>query len=78
MRIVETYDIFEYLLALTHADIVGGNWMPPGRYWWHWEYKDNPPSKDLLDRGRALGAEWPLLKGGFFGGTVERLEAVEP
>ena len=72
----DTFDLFEYILALTYADIVKDSWMPSGRYWWRWRHRERPPSVEFLERGLEQGKDWPLLRAGFFSGSAERLNEV--
>ncbi|MFW6118901.1 MAG: SIR2 family protein [Planctomycetota bacterium] len=73
-----TFDLFEYLHALVFMDIAGGGWAPLGSYSWRWcgrtaEWEDSPMF-EFVQAGLREGEEWPLLKAGLFGGSVQRFE----
>lgn len=76
------FDKFEYLLALIHADIrkeQGRNpWGPEGRF--IWRYRRSMGYNifdDIESEARKAEEEWPLLKEGFFGGSISRFKSVK-
>ena len=74
----ETFDIFEYLLALTYLDIVETQWAPVGRFGWRVRrpgFEATGLSR-FVDTGLKLGDAWPLLRAGFFNGSVERFKEI--
>jgi hypothetical protein len=74
----ETFDIFEYLLALTYLDIVETQWAPVGRFGWRVRrpgFEATGLSR-FVDNGLKLGDAWPLLRAGFFNGSVERFKEI--
>ena len=73
---VQTFDLFEYLLALVYADAVRENSFLVGRYWWSWGRMDKPPSTRFLEDGLSQGERWPLLRAGFFEGSPQRVREV--
>ena len=79
------FDQFEYILALTYTDIVREDWSPVGRF--GWRYKEffvlpedanrrSSPLADFVRVGLEQGADWGLLKAGFFSGSIERFKEV--
>jgi hypothetical protein len=72
----ESFDIFEYLLALTYADLVKGSWVPIGRFAYRYRFVDNNrnPVVQFFGAGLSRGTEWELLKAGFFNGSVDSLK----
>ena len=84
----ETFDIFEYLMALTYLDIVDESYSPRGRFVWRYtgyvarssglteDIWDRSPLADFVRTGVAQGSEWELLKAGFFNGSIERFEEI--
>lgn len=83
----ETFNIFEYLLALTYLDLIKEDQPPIGRF--GWLYKgytdrfglvednwDNSPLYEFIHIGLAQGSGWKLLKAGFFDGSIERFKEV--
>jgi hypothetical protein len=75
----ETFGIFEYLLALTHMDIVEGASLFLGRF--AWVYKrlglEHSPLSEFVNTGLEQGNDWELLKAGFFNGSVDRFKEIE-
>jgi hypothetical protein len=74
----ETYDLFEYLSALTYVDTVDTRWPPVGRFGWRvkedgWE---NSALYEFVSNGIGQGTDWRLLKAGFFNGSIERFKEV--
>jgi len=84
----ETFDTFEYLLALTYLDIVSELYAPEGRFVWRYtgstarsselveEIWDRSPLAEFVRTGLGQGSEWGLLKAGFFNGSTERFKEV--
>ena len=80
-----TFDRFEYLLGLIHADLnrrqfrENGLWGPVGCFAWRgrhlgmWEHGIRDEIKDELNQ---QGQNWPLVKAGLFGKSAERAEEV--
>ena len=87
-RYEETFDTFEYLLALTYLDIVSESYAPEGRFVWRYtgsiarssglveEIWDRSPLAEFVRTGLEQGSEWGLLKAGFFTGSIERFKEV--
>jgi len=87
-RYEETFDTFEYLLALTYLDIVDNSYAPEGRFVWRYtgriarssglveEIWDSSPLAEFVRKGLEQGSEWGLLKAGFFNGSTERFKEV--
>ena len=84
----ETFDTFEYLLALTYLDIVSESYAPNGRFGWRYtgriarasglveEIWDRSPLAEFVRTGVEQGPEWGLLKAGFFNGSIERFKEI--
>jgi hypothetical protein len=74
----ETFDLFEYLLALTYWDLVLKLWAPIGRFGWRYKgrFPEKSPIYDYFNDGLKQKAEWGLLKAGFFGGSVDQFTKV--
>jgi len=75
-----TFDIFEYILALTYVDLVDKNRGPIGCFLWRYRNygadRRSTPIEEFFSEGIAQGKNWELLSAGFFSGSVERLESV--
>ena len=74
----ETFDTFEYLLALTYLDDVSESCALEGRFGWRYT-GDNWNRSHLAEfvrTGVEQGSEWELLKAGFFNGSTERFKEV--
>ncbi|MEX0892246.1 MAG: SIR2 family protein [Gemmatimonadota bacterium] len=78
-RYERALDRFEYLWGLVHADLYVSPWQdqrvwgPLGSFVWRGWGSDHP--SEIIGREiETLGAEWPLLKEGFFAGDLERLK----
>ncbi len=86
----DAFDRFEILLGLIQTDLVLtsvdsegrriGPYLPgaqPGRF--TWRDRHSAPSEYVeireYERLKALGASWPPLSGGLFGGSAERAQA---
>jgi hypothetical protein len=72
------FDEFEVLLALAVADLRNqrheGLWGPVGRF--GWKRRGRGPLSRVIDEARSAGAEWAPIRGGIFGGKLERFDAV--
>ncbi len=75
-RYERMFDLFEYLLGLIYWDQVRADWGPVGCFKWRYGYRpeDNPIPK-FVQKGLAQGNDWPLLREGFFGGSVDRFKS---
>ena len=76
------FDRFEVFLALVYADLGAGRidriWGPPGRFAWKHSSRgvDSSPFNKVSEEARSQGQEWPPLKAGLFGGSVDRFQEV--
>jgi hypothetical protein len=74
------FDRFELLFALEHSYVnsLKGRrlWGPPGRFAWKFHDGDrsNPLASIIADS--EAGAEWSVLKAGFFGGSLETFKEI--
>ena len=73
------FDCFELLIALEHAFVTseGGRvWGPPGRFAWKFRQgsRSNPIAAILAES--QAGAQWGILKAGFFGGSLEKFKEI--
>jgi hypothetical protein len=75
------FDRFEYLLALVCADDCDKQGrvprIPIGRFGWKDRDYGRHVSAEVADEFVKQGAEWPLLKAGLCGGSLERLIAAQ-
>jgi hypothetical protein len=76
------FDKFEYLMALIHADIRKEKgrdpWGPEGCF--RWRYRRTAGYNvfdDIASEAKNEGEDWPLLKDGFFGGSISRFISVK-
>jgi SIR2-like domain len=85
----ETFDLFEYLLALTYLDLHYPDlevdpWLPMEQFMRHfhgivglfereWE---GSPMAEFVSTGLEQGIDWELLQAGFFRGSIERFQLV--
>ena len=69
-KYTDTFDMFEYFLALIHVDLVRGSWVPAGRF--IWAYKNSTPNHPPIDQFTE-----DLLKAGFFASSLEQFKAAE-
>lgn len=79
IKYMETFDIFEYILSLTCWDLLQRSWSPPGIFGWRYRryYGSRElPTSEFINNGIKLGANWDLLKSGFFKGSVDHLSKV--
>jgi hypothetical protein len=72
------FDRFECLLGLVIADLIRGDsesvWAPVGRFGWRARYREG----NWITIGAELdkqGERWPLLQGGAFDGSADRMRA---
>jgi|ERR1044072_1251613 hypothetical protein len=74
------FDEFEILFALVVFDnrkqSGGWLWGPVGRFGWKQFNCQHPPFTRLIEEAKASGNEWPPLKAGLFGGSVDRFVTV--
>jgi hypothetical protein len=84
----ETFDRFEYLTALIHADWESKRdpdpeqvWGPYGNYIWRreviQEVAEELKGEEQRSQAGASGPSWPLLRAGLFGGDLPRLLTVK-
>jgi len=76
------FDRFEYLIALIYADIQKENgkkpWGPEGCFSWRYGRSSGYSiSNDIDAETDNEGEKWPLLKEGFFGGSISRFKLVK-
>jgi len=79
MRYEETFDTFEYLLALTYMDLVRETWAPIGRFGWRYRHGETWERSPLAEFARVeleKGVDSELLRAGFFGGSVDRFKEI--
>lgn len=74
-----TFDRFEVFFALVYADLDenrdGSIWGPPGRFAWkHSRGLDTSPFTKIVEEAAAQGKDWPPLRAGLFGGTLDRFQ----
>lgn len=73
----DTFDVFEYILALNYLHIVGdkfgANWAPVGQF--HWRKNTLRASayllNDIVVEADKMKSDWGLLKSGMFEGKYE-------
>jgi len=76
----EFFDIFEYLTGLIYLDII--NEGTPikkersflGRFAWKYRGSTSNPIEEFIENGLKQEDKWPLLKVGFFNGSVDRFK----
>lgn len=80
----DTFDRFEYLLGLVHADlnrwgVENGWWGPVGRFAWRGSRfnQEGSTSQKIGAEIEAEGSNWPLLKAGLFAGSLEQLKTAK-
>jgi hypothetical protein len=75
------FDRLEYLIALVYADYSDregfGFRLPIGRFGWKYRIFGRHVSAEVEEEIKKQGAEWPLLKAGLCGGSLERLRQVK-
>jgi len=78
-----TFDRFEYLLALVHADqnrwaFHDGWWGPVGRFIWRGSYAYEARIIEVIGKEiEAEGLNWPPIKAGLFGGNLEQAKTAK-
>ncbi|MEN3054895.1 MAG: SIR2 family protein [Candidatus Methanosuratincola petrocarbonis] len=84
-RYEETFDTFEYLLALTYMDLVRESWSPTGRFMWRYIERFEGLSEETWGRSPLAefvrvelekGVDGELLIAGFFGGSADRFREI--
>jgi hypothetical protein len=78
-RYEQRFDYFEFIRGLVYADLGPKSglfrvWGPPGRY--AWKSQSHTIVEIIDEEILRLGGDWPLLKVGFFDGSLERLHTV--
>ncbi|MCC6416277.1 MAG: SIR2 family protein [Opitutaceae bacterium] len=80
----DVFDRFEYLLGLAHADLnrwgaENGWWGPVGCFAWRGRRFDqgDRTAQKIGAEIVAEGVNWPLLKAGLFGGSLEQLNTAK-
>jgi hypothetical protein len=72
-----SFDRWEYLDGLVAFDLSRqgnrGGWGPVGGFSWRGE-RGNPIDAEIGQEIAAAGTDWPLLRGGLFGGDAARLK----
>lgn len=76
-----TFDRFEFLFALVHADLSRGSfggegwWGPIGCYAWRGRrFQKATPMSLVAEEIKTEGPNWPPLKAGLFGGSLEQAQ----
>lgn len=76
----ETFDLFEYILALTYIDLVKDTWSPVGSFAWRYKrYEEagrKSPLDEFVERVIWRGFEAEIIKAGFFKGSVEKFKEI--
>lgn len=78
----KSFDRFEYLLALIHADLheklQGRIWGPIGCFAWRYShYLESSIMKEIEKEVDLAGDRWPLLALGHFEGTIGRFKHIK-
>jgi hypothetical protein len=85
-RYADRFDRFEYLMSLVFADLnekahhtidAKDFWGPIGRFVWRQAGRADHIQRVVTNESAALGANWPPLKAGLFGGSVDRFNVVK-
>jgi len=75
------FDRLEVLLALNFIDKAelppDPQWMPVGRFAWKDQNNNNSAANTLFAEYAEMGASWPPLRAGMFGGKLERVQRAE-
>jgi hypothetical protein len=76
------FDRFEYLLGLVHADLnrrewENGWWGPIGCFVWRGRHFGVSISEQISEELEAAGTNWPLLKAGFFGSSLDQAKTAK-
>jgi len=74
-RYAEAFGRWEYLYALHRAH--AGEWIPLGQFAWLETGRGESVIGPVSEEAARMGAEWPPLKAGLFGGTVEAFKQAE-
>jgi len=82
VRYQESFDRYEYLFALVHADLRQKQrddvWGPVGCFGWRSGHRrDGGVIKQIELEAKDYGSNWPLLKSGFFEGSLERFLSIK-
>lgn len=78
----QAFDRFEVMLALTYADLCHQRerhiWGPVGRFGWKYRGRGGRgnPLSEIIAEATAMSTSWPPLRAGFFGGNLERFNAI--
>lgn len=73
-RYEETFDLFEYLMALIYLDLTGDSWSPIGSFGWRYRSSwDRSPMYRFITEIQKEKLQHPLLQAGFFNGSCDRL-----
>jgi hypothetical protein len=74
----ESFDTFEYLLALTHLDLVAGSSFLRGAFATRLECESVEEARvyRFFKKDLDLGTDGELVRAGFFGGDVERFRSI--
>lgn len=77
-----TFDRFEYFLGLVHADLnrnewQDGWWGPVGRFIWRGRHSGVSVAEQIGTELEAAGSSWPLLKAGFFSGSLDQAKTAK-
>ncbi len=73
---VASFERFEYLASLVCQD-VGGHYFAPGSYMWRNRSTNNWLPNVVAKELEAQGSQWPLLKIGLFGGSLNQLQGAK-
>ncbi len=77
----DSFDEFEYVHSLVFMDMYSNltnrSWSPVGRFSWR---NKNSPEEHIANKiGQSIaaaGQNWPLLRVGLFGGSLDRLQTI--
>ncbi len=76
VRYARTFGRWEYLYSLHRAHI--GVWIPLGQFGWRDTGRDGDPViAPASEEAVRMGPNWPPLKAGMFGGTIEGFQEAE-
>lgn len=77
-RYDELFDYYEITQALAYSDIDDNYWGHPGRFAWKYRNRSGEanPFRQYVTQAVAMGEQWPLLKNGFFSGSLDRFKIV--
>lgn len=73
-RYENLFDRFEIFYALTNADYDDRPWGHPGRFCWKYRSRmaNSDPFSAMVEEAKREGQNWPPLRVGLFGGSLER------